>query len=104
MNTLHSYEFEGFMGLRKMQNIMTRFHESAEIIGHKKVLTCLDYSKGLKGLAKSNVLKYVLEDNCSVAVCPFGTEPRLNIYITTENGGEADKLEFQIAEDLKTYF
>ena len=36
--------------------------------GGKKVVKLLDYAYGLDGLPKSEVLKFLLEDNCSI-VC-----------------------------------
>ena len=82
LNTLHSYEFEGSAGFDKMQDIMADFRNGLQTIGGKKVMECLDYSKGLDGLPKSDVLKYLLEDNCSVVVRPSGTEPKLKTYIS----------------------
>ena len=38
------------------------------------------YAQGLDGLPKSDVLKYLLEDNCSVVVRPSGTEPKIKFY------------------------
>lgn len=62
LNTLHSYEFEGSAGFARMQAIMVKFHEDVQSIGVKQVEAVLDYSKGLDGLPKSNVLKYLLEE------------------------------------------
>ncbi len=81
-NTLHSYEFEGFEGAAKIKEIMERFHAGLEVIGSKKVVECRDYSKGIGGLPKSDVLKYMLEGNCSVTVRASGTEPKLKVYIS----------------------
>lgn len=106
LNTLHSYEFDGAVGFAKMQDIMAAFHKGIESIGPKKVLTVLDYSKGLDGLPKSDVLKYVLEDNCSVVVRPSGTEPKLKTYISVsaESREAAEAMEKQIVDSLTDYF
>jgi phosphoglucomutase len=109
LNTLHSYEFEGSAGFAKMQNIMKTFHEEVgegrkiDALGGKKIHTVLDYSKGLDGLPKSDVLKYLLEDNCSVVVRPSGTEPKLKTYISVsaKSREAAEVIEKQIVEDTQ---
>lgn len=106
LNTLHSFEFDGAAGFIKMREIMKEFHKGLDVIGGKKVLTTLDYSKGLNGLPKSDVLKYLLEGNCSVVVRPSGTEPKLKIYISisAESKEEAIKQEVTVVGELKKYF
>ena len=86
LNTLHSYRFEGSKGFAKMQEIMRACRERISAIGGKKVVKVLDYAQGLDGLPKSDVLKFLLEDNCSVVVRPSGTEPKLKIYLSVTGG------------------
>lgn len=102
LNTLHSFEFEGSAGFAKMQEIMANFRKGLDSIGSKKVMKMLDYSQGLDGLPKSDVLKFLLEDNCSVVVRPSGTEPKLKIYASVNAKGrqEAERMEEQLLADL----
>lgn len=88
LNTLHSYSFEGSAGFEKMQKIMNSFRSGIDSFGLKKVTASLDYKNGLGGLPKSDVLKFLLEDNCSVVVRPSGTEPKLKVYITVSANNE----------------
>lgn len=106
LNTLHSFEFEGAAGFEKMQKIMADFRKGIDSFGGKKVVSCLDYSQGLDGLPKSDVLKFLLEDHCSVVVRPSGTEPKLKTYISVsaENSEAAKAGEERIAEELAGYF
>ena len=106
LNTLHFYEFEGSAGFVKMQGIMKVFRGDIKYIGGKKVEKVLDYAPGLDGLPKSDVLKFLLEGNCSVVVRPSGTEPKLKTYlsVTADSMQEAAKLEQIIKEDLDGYF
>lgn len=106
LNTLHFYEFEGSAGFAKMQGIMKDFRGDIKTIGGRKVEKVLDYAPGLDGLPKSDVLKFLLEGNCSVVVRPSGTEPKLKTYlsVTADSMEEAAKGEKQICEDLDGYF
>lgn len=99
LNTLHSYEFEGSAGFTKMQGMMQRLRRGLDNVGTRKVVECLDYLKGLDGLPKSDVLKFLLEDNCSVVVRPSGTEPKIKVYISvsTEKREDIAGLEKEIA-------
>lgn len=103
LNTLHSYEFEGAAGFDKMQSIMAGFRNGIESIGGKKVLKCLDYKQGLDSLPKSDVLKFMLEDNCSVVVRPSGTEPKLKTYISVSAQTEtiASNIEEKMVRDIE---
>ena len=105
LNTLHSYEFDGSAGFAKMQNIMQAFRGDIKEFGGKKVVKLLDYAPGLDGLPKSDVLKFLLEDNCSIVVRPSGTEPKLKTYISVsaENKEAAEKVEAEISKSAEAY-
>ena len=97
LNTLHSYEFEGSAGFRRMQAIMADFREDTRTLGGRAVEETLDYAKGLDGLPASDVLKFRLAGNCSVVVRPSGTEPKLKTYISVsaadrEAAAEAERV------------
>ena len=106
MNTLHSYAFEGSSGFAKMQAIMQAFRGEAKTFGGKRVVKLLDYTEGLDSLPKSNVLKFLLEGNCSLVVRPSGTEPKLKIYVSVnaEDQNEAEKVETGIVKSAENYF
>ncbi len=132
-NTLHSYTFEGAAGFEKMQAIMQTFHETFKAAGaaagegaaerqsdaqaqdagkpavtafaDRKIREVLDYKKGIDGLPKSDVLKYLLEGHCSVVVRPSGTEPKLKTYISVSAPSmeAAEAEEKKISAALETY-
>ena len=108
---LHSYEFDGSAGFAKMQSIMKTFHEDVgpgkkvDSFAGKKIEKALDYSQGLNGLPKSDVLKYLLEGHCSVLVRPSGTEPKLKTYISVsaESREKAEAMEKEIVQELEQF-
>ena len=106
LNTLHSYEFPGSAGMEKMTEIMNNFHAGLETVGGMRVIKAEDYSVGLNGLPKSDVLKFFFEgtqENGSVVIRPSGTEPKLKAYIsvTAADKEEAEKVESAIKADLE---
>lgn len=109
LNTLHSYEFDGSAGFAKMQEIMKFFREEVgpgkqvDAFVGKKIEKVLDYSQGLDGLPKSDVLKYLLEGHCSVVVRPSGTEPKLKAYISVsaEDKVQVENEEKKIKEQFE---
>ena len=98
---LRSYEFDGSAGFAKMQT----FRSDIKEFGGEKVIKLLDYAPGLDGLLKSDVLKFLLEDNCSIVVRPSGTEPKLKTYISVsaENREAAEKTEVEIRKSAEEY-
>ncbi|MBR2366462.1 MAG: phospho-sugar mutase [Oscillospiraceae bacterium] len=105
LNITHSYTFEGCSGMETMRGILARLRGAVTEFGGKRVLETLDYAKGLDGLPKSDVLKFVLEDDCSVVVRPSGTEPKLKAYITVsaKDKETASEIEQRIAESVEAY-
>ncbi len=105
LNTLYSYEFDGSAGFVKMQSIMQAFRDENQEFGCRKVVNLLDYALGLEGLPKSDVLKFLLEDKCSVVVRPSGTEPKLKIYISVsaEDKESAKKVEAEICKSVEVF-
>ena len=114
LNTLHSFEFPGSSGMQKMADIMAEFHKGLDLIAGMKVTKTEDYSQGLNGLPKSDVLKFYYEGsadvasgdttgiNGSVVVRPSGTEPKLKIYVsvTAKDRSVAERTEGRIMEEL----
>lgn len=103
LNTLHSYEFEGSAGAEKMHQIMKAFRGDFTSFGGLKIEKLIDYLPGVDGLPKSDVLKFLLEQNESVVVRPSGTEPKIKFYIsvTAKSMEEAKVKEEKIVEELE---
>ena len=105
-NTLHSYQFEGSAGFAKMQGIMSAFRQGISTFGGKLVEKVLDYSAGLDGLPKADVLKFYLDGGTTLVVRPSGTEPKLKLYlsVTAKDEAEAERTEQAILNDAEVYF
>ncbi len=101
LNTLHSFEFPGSAGMEKMGSIMESFHQGLDSIAGQEVIKTEDYSKGLNGLPKSDVLKFYTKD-ISVVVRPSGTEPKLKTYVSVvaDNRENAKAVESEIMAEL----
>ena len=86
-----------------MSIAMAAFHDGIKLIAGELVIKTDDYSMGLNGLPKSDVLKYHTNFG-SVVVRPSGTEPKLKIYIsvTAEDKGAAEKTEATVIKEMET--
>ena len=101
--SLKSYEFPGSDGFNKMQSIMKKLRENhLQQLGNKKIEKEIDYSLGVDGLPKSDVIKYFLEGNNTTVIRPSGTEPKLKIYIIC-NHNDKDSAD-KIVEDINKEF
>lgn len=113
LNTLRSYQFESVDGAWHMERIMKHLRTlPPAALGGKRVEWVRDYEKTVTAdgkeaetgcLPKSNVLKFLLADQCSVVVRPSGTEPKLKVYfsVSAEKECEARMVEEQMAEELE---
>ena len=105
---LVSIELKGKEGQEKIGTCIEALRtEKLNAVGDVKVATRLDYKlsieEDVKGgsektinLPKSNVLKYILEDDSYFVVRPSGTEPKMKIYLAIKCSSLEDA-ETQIA-------
>ena len=100
-------------GLTRMKEIMSglRNNPPAEI-GGLKVLAVRDYLKGIRtcgdkeeptGLPVSDVLYFELEKGCWVCVRPSGTEPKIKLYVNSNDKDRtaAQEINSRLAEASK---
>lgn len=99
--TLLNFEFPGIQGIERIKDIMRKFRLADKFDGEIKRI---DYSQGVNGLPKSDVLKFFTK-NSWFAVRPSGTEPKLKIYIgaSGENENECDITLAKIKCLLRNY-
>ncbi|MBR1559324.1 MAG: phospho-sugar mutase, partial [Clostridia bacterium] len=103
LNTLHSYQFEGAAGFRRMQQAMAALRGGVAEAGGRKVEELLDYAPGLDGLPKADVLKLLLEGGASLVVRPSGTESKLKLYASVSAKDEKTALaeEERLVRDIE---
>ena len=75
-----SIVLDGMEGAEKIRKIMEQLRANTPEIDGVEIKTVLDYSTGISGLPKSNVLKYLLPENAWFVARPSGTEPKIKIY------------------------
>lgn len=99
---LKSITLKGIDGMEQIKSIMHTFR-TAEIneIAEIKVKELKDYSNGIDNLPKSDVLKFVLEDDSWIAVRPSGTEPKIKFYFGC-NGKEKEVVDNKLEEIMKS--
>lgn len=76
LESLKTITLTGIDGSQKIKSLMSHFrHDKLPLDVQKK----LDYSEGIDGLPKSDVLKFFIDDGW-FAVRPSGTEPKIKFY------------------------
>ncbi|MNK55896.1 Phosphoglucomutase [compost metagenome] len=91
--SLVSRTLKGKDGVAKIQSLMTDWRDNApqEVAGIK-VREVEDYSKGLYGFPKENVLKFILEDGSWFCLRPSGTEPKIKVYFAVRGSSNEESL------------
>lgn len=81
LERLESRTLKGKDGVAQIQGKMSdwRSNPPKEVAG-VAVQDVLDYSLGLDGLPKENVLKFILADGSWFCLRPSGTEPKIKVY------------------------
>lgn len=89
--TLASRTLKGKDGLAKIGALMNDFRTNPpQQVAGVGVSELLDYSKGLDGLPKENVLKFLLEDGSWFCLRPSGTEPKIKFYFAVRGTSSED--------------
>ena len=105
--TQHSYEFPGSAGFEKMKAIMDGLRKTKlTSAGGLEVKDVVDYGKGIDGLPKANVIKFILDGNCSAIIRPSGTEPKIKNYcsVTAPDRASAEQVEKRIVSEFEKIF
>lgn len=92
LNKLETFEFDGSIGTKKITNLMEYFRKNTNSIGKFKIDKVLDYSDGIDGLPKSNVIKYLFNGH-TLTIRPSGTEPKIKIYYSIKEKSKEKALE-----------
>ena len=80
---------EGMAGAARISRMMEALRaDSPKEFGKVAVKEVIDYKDGYQDIDKSNVLKYILEDESWFSVRPSGTEPKIKLYIYVKGASE----------------
>ncbi|MDY3867937.1 MAG: phospho-sugar mutase, partial [Pyramidobacter sp.] len=81
-----SHTLKGKEGAERIQAMMTSLRENENAF--EGVTQILDYSKGIDGLPRENVMKFAADCGEWFAVRPSGTEPKIKIYYSIKADDE----------------
>lgn len=89
--SLVSRTLKGKDGLEQIVALMEKFrNEPPQSVGDIPITKIEDFSVGLYGLPKENVLKFTLEDGSWFCLRPSGTEPKIKFYFAVRGTSGAD--------------
>jgi len=89
--SLASRTLKGKDGLAKITVLMEDFRANPpQDVAGIRVTEMRDYLKGIEGLPKENVLKFLLEDGSWFCLRPSGTEPKIKFYFAVRGTSNED--------------
>ena len=100
LTDLVSFTYKGSSGAEKMRSIIAKIRKAADIGISGENLEFTDFSLGVGGLPKSDVLRFK-NDRVRIIIRPSGTEPKLKIYYQIKAESEVKARE-ELAR-VKTY-
>ena len=90
LDRMISYTLRGKEGLEAIARAMEWLRAEDVRRWLPDIETVLDYEKGIDGLPRENVLKFILKDGSWMAVRPSGTEPKIKFYYSFSGTCEGD--------------
>lgn len=99
LEQLESRTLKGKEGMMRIKQIMSQWREQTpDRMAGIPVKEVLDYSQGIDGLPRENVMKFILDDGSWFCIRPSGTEPKIKIYVGVCGNSKQDAIQRQ--EDL----
>lgn len=98
-----NYRFEGTEGHDKIIDLMNYFRsQNMEKIGQYTIYQKIDYLEGIEDLPKSNVIKLILDNHCTLILRPSGTEPKLKAYLSVSGSSlkEAEERKNTLEKEI----
>lgn len=105
LEDLKSVTLEGKSGAETIEKIMDDFRQAdIQEAGGKKVVAVEDYATTVRQLVQegtteeidlptSNVVKFILEDDCWFCLRPSGTEPKIKFYYGVKSSSRRESEE-----------
>jgi len=102
LDALDSVTLKGLAGAARIKTMMDEVRAS-DVQFFENVGEVRDYARGIDGLPKENVIKFMLTDESWVAIRPSGTEPKIKFYysVRAEDEGSAQEKLVVIKEQIK---
>lgn len=86
-NRLLNFDIAGAVPMETMRAVMAGLRaEPVTALAGSAVTAVKDYTQGVDGLPRSDVLSYATADGKKVLVRPSGTEPKVKVYLSAKAG------------------